>query len=171
MGLIELSEPKEPTEERVKLEQSFRSGANWFYWIAGLSVVNSVIQILGSDRSFIVGLGITQVFDAIAAAGAQEAGDATAGGVLKGVAFFLDLLVAGFFVLLGWRSGKRAAWAFVLGMVLYALDGLIFLLVQDWLSLGFHAFALFGIGVGYSSLRKLQAAEVRIGMLPIEPGR
>jgi hypothetical protein len=40
--------------------------------------------------------------------------------------------------------------------VLYALDGLLFLLVQDWLSLAFHAFALFCIFGGHSALKRLR---------------
>lgn len=42
-------------------------------------------------------------------------------------------------------------------MVLYLLDGLLFLLVQDWLSLGFHGFALYSMFHGYTALRRLKA--------------
>ena len=41
-------------------------------------------------------------------------------------------------------------------MVLYALDGLLFLLVQDWLSLGFHVFALYAMFKGYTALCRLK---------------
>ena len=41
-------------------------------------------------------------------------------------------------------------------MVLYALDGLLFLLVGDWISIAFHAFALVCIGKGYQALRSLR---------------
>ena len=40
-------------DARVKL------GANWFYWIAALSVVNSIIVMAQGDWSFIVGLGVS----------------------------------------------------------------------------------------------------------------
>ena len=43
-------------------------------------------------------------------------------------------------------------------MVLYALDGLLFLLVGDWISIAFHAFALVCIGKGYQALRTLRRA-------------
>lgn len=156
--------PDPSAESRQKLEKSLKVGANWFYWIAGLSLVNSVIQLLGSDRSFIVGLGITQVFDALASGAAEEAG--SAGSVVRGVALWLDVVVAGMFVLFGWQANKRRVWAFVIGMALYALDGLLFILAQDWLSLGFHAFALVGIWAGYSSLKKLRVEEVSAGLRP-----
>lgn len=154
------------SQEAEKLLQAMRSGANWFYWIAGLSLLNSVIQMFDSDRSFVVGLGITQIFDAVASAGAQDLG-AQGGTILRAIAFVLDVCVAGVFVLFGWQAGKRRHWAFLVGMALYFLDALIFLLVQDWLSLGFHAFALFGIWAGFSSLRKLEALEVQMGLRPI----
>jgi len=158
------------SQEPEKLLKTLVSGAHWFYWIAGLSLLNSVIQAFESDRSFVVGLGITQVFDALASVVAKEAGAGSAGIVLRGIALLLDVCVAGVFVLLGWQASKRRRWAFVTGMVLYFLDALIFLLVGDWLSLAFHAFALFGIWAGYSSLRKLDALEVQAGLRPITPG-
>lgn len=159
-----------PAQDLDKLEKAHRSGANWFYWIAGLSVVNTVIQMMGSDRSFIVGLGITQVVDAIAKGVAEGAGGGSIGTVLRVLGLGLDVVVVGVFVLFGWQAGKKHGWAFVVGMVLYGLDGLLFLLLQDWLSAGFHAFALFGLWSGFSALRKLRAAQVQLGIAPITPG-
>ncbi len=169
MELDAASATGEVATETDKLTRAFRSGANWFYWIAGLSMVNTVLHLFGSERSFIIGLGLTQLFD-VGAVGATEHADGAVLLIVRGIAFFLDLFIAGLFVLLGWQAGRRRSWAFVTGMVLYALDGLIFLLVQDWMSLGFHAFALFGILAGFSSLRKLLASEVRLGLRPIAPG-
>ena len=133
-------------EERLKLERSFKSGANWFFWIAGLSIINSVIIIAGGQWNFIVGLGITQVIDAIA----HEIGSA---GI--GVALVLDILVAGVFVLFGIFARKKYLWAFIIGMILYTLDGLLFLLAGDWLGIAFHILVLFFIFGGISALKKL----------------
>lgn len=134
-------------DERSKLEARFKSGANWFFWIAALSLINSVIILTGHDWNFIVGLGTTLVIDAVA----REAG--TAG---KLVAFGLDLFAAAFVVLFGVLCRRRFGWAFVLGMLLYALDGLIFLGVGDWLGAAFHVLVLVFIGMGYSALRKIR---------------
>jgi len=172
MSTSELGVPAqqpEASQEIEKLQKAMGSGANWFHWIAGLSLLNSVVQFFDSDRSFVVGLGITQVFDAVASLAAAEA-PGEAGTVLRGIAFLLDVCVAGIFVLLGWQAGKRRRWAFMTGMLLYFLDGLIFLMVGDWLSLGFHAFALFGVWAGYSSLKKLDSLEMQLGLRPITPG-
>ncbi|MFN8597714.1 MAG: hypothetical protein U0559_16215, partial [Anaerolineae bacterium] len=50
-------------------------------------------------------------------------------------------------------------WALILGMVLYGLDGLIFIWAQDWLGLAFHGYALFMMYLGLQAYRKLEALE------------
>src|SRR6266536_3387123 len=80
----------------------------------------------------------------------------TASLVIKAIAFVLDLGVAGLFVLFGWLAKKRYAWGFIVGMILYALDGLIFVLVGSWLSVGFHAFALVGLYGGLKAIYTLR---------------
>lgn len=145
------------TAETERLEQGVRSGAGWFYWIGAMSLVNSVIQWFDSDRVFLVGLGITQAIDGIAAAVAEGL-DPTAGVVVRGIGMGLDVVAAGAFLGLGWLAREKKSWAFVAGMVAYVLDALIFLLVQFWAGVAFHAFALFFIWRGYSSLAKIRAA-------------
>ena len=149
---------KDPKNEILKLEGSIKNGANWFYWIAGLSIINSIIILFRGEWSFIIGLGITQFFDGMAIGLKEEMGGAS--NLFHYIAFVLDIFVVAFFVLIGWLAAKRKGWAFLLGMVFYFFDGLIFLLVQDWLSLGFHGFALFCIWGGFSALKKLKAIEV-----------
>ena len=155
-------------QENERLEQRGRSGANWFYWIGGLSLVNSVVQFFDSEQGFIIGLGITQIIDGFAK-GIGEAAGGGAAGTVRGIGLGLDLVVAGFFVLLGREANDRRAWAFVLGMLIYAFDGLIFLAAGAWLNLGFHAFALFAIWSGYSSVRELQEKELRSAVGSSEP--
>lgn len=131
----------EKMENTLRLEQQLKSGANWFYWISGLSIINTITYISGSDWSFINGLGITQIIDSIAYyfTGALQIGF-----------FALDVLIALIFVYLGHCAGKSKKWAFILGIIVYTLDALIFLFVKDFLSVGFHVMALFGI---YSGLK------------------
>jgi hypothetical protein len=161
MVLFEASEMDDQqiqaVEQQYKLEHQLKLGANWFYWIAGLSVVNSVLMFSGSSWGFVIGLGITQIIGAIGTAAAEELGP-----VATLVAFVFTLIATGVFVLFGVFANKRYIWAFIVGMVIYAMDGLLFLLIQDWLSIGFHVFALFCIYRGlkaYFELRKLDNAE------------
>ena len=125
-----------------------KSGSSWFYWIAGLSLINSIIAFTGSDWRFLFGLGITQVFDAIGQ-GIGNAGHA--------VALVLDLAVAGLFVFLGVFAGKGHLWAFIVGMVLFGLDGLLMVLATDWLGVAFHALVLYWLFRGLKACRELKA--------------
>ena len=143
-------------EEKIKIEKQFQSGAGWFFWIAGLSLVNSAILLSGSEWGFIIGLGITQIIDAFGLAIAEEVGLAG-----KIIAFVFDVFAAGIFVLFGIFAKKKHKWAFIVGMILYALDGLIFLLVKDFLSIGFHIFALLCIYSGFKAIKKLKEIEER----------
>ncbi|HLP78993.1 MAG TPA: DUF4339 domain-containing protein [Candidatus Paceibacterota bacterium] len=125
-----------------------KSGASWFYWIAGLSLINSIVAFTGSSWRFILGLGITQIFDAI---GAEF------GGAGHAIVLVLDLLAAGVFILFGVFANKRHLWAFIVGMVLFGLDTIVFLIGTDWLGVGFHAFALFCLFRGFQACRELKA--------------
>ena len=127
-----------------------RSGASWFYWIAGLSLINSVVALTGSNWRFIFGLGLTQVIDAL--------GREFSGGALA-VMLALDVIVTGMFVLFGVFAHKRHLWAFIVGGVLLLLDSLLILLFKDWIGLAFHAWVLFSLFVGAKACQQLNAAK------------
>jgi len=90
-----------------------------------------------------------QIFDGLAQGFGSGAGLA--------VAVVLDLLAAAVFVFFGVFANKRHTWSFIVGMALYALDGLIFLIGPDWLGVGFHAFVLFCLFRGFKACRALNA--------------
>ena len=46
-------------------DPQIRDGANWFYWIAGLSLVNALLGALGTNWGFALGLAVAGVFGAI----------------------------------------------------------------------------------------------------------
>jgi hypothetical protein len=142
------SSPTLPDAERRALEDQRRRGGQWFYWIAGLSLINAVLAFSGQGWRFILGLGITQVVQELA----EQSGGA---GMKAGV---VGLAMIGFFAALGQRAILGNQWAFVLGMVLFGLDGCIFLLVYDWIGVAFHGFALVMIGKGYMAARRLPSA-------------
>jgi hypothetical protein len=138
-----VANPQDPATVR-----RMKSGASWFYWIAGLSLINSIAALSGRGWRFIVGLGITQNID-------EFANRITSGG--KIIAFALDLLVAGVFVLCGLFAHKAQTWAFLAGMALFALDGVIFLLAKDWLGVGFHLLLMYWLFGGFAACRTLDA--------------
>jgi len=150
-----MTQPKEQgSGAENRAIEKMKSGANWFYWIAGLSVVNSVIALVGGGWAFIIGLGFTQVVDAIALSGYENPSDATFG--VLAVAFLFNLIIAGIFAAFGYFANKEQKWAFITGMAIYAVDGVLFIIVLDFLSVGFHAFALYSIYKGFSSLQILE---------------
>lgn len=110
----------------------------------------------GAEWSFIVGLGATQMVDGIVLAITEEMEVSQA---IKFGAFAVDLLIAGVYVLISFLGLKRIKAIIIMGMVFYALDGLIFLLVGDFLSIAFHGYALFCIFGGLKALNQLSELE------------
>jgi hypothetical protein len=143
---------------RFRLERQVKNGADWFFWIAGLSVINSLAHVLGIGWSFFVGLGATQIVDGFVGALAAEFGAPTAA-ILRGIGLLVSLGLAGVLATLGFFARKGHKWSFVVGMLLYALDALIFLAVGAWGSFGFHLFALFWISIGLTAKTKLDRVE------------
>lgn len=135
---------QQSTAQSLLAMAAVRRGANWFYWIAGLSIVNTIAALSGGNFHFVLGLGITQVTDALRAPQARMFG------------FFVDVLALGFFVMCGYFGAKAQKWAFVMGMTFYLLDAGITLLGQDWLSFAFHIYALICIWRGFSHIAKTQ---------------
>jgi hypothetical protein len=81
-----------------------------FYYIAALSVVNTVIALAGVPIALAIGLGITRMIDA------------SLGRESLPVALLLDVIVASMFVALGFFATKGNKAAFLIGLVLYGLD-------------------------------------------------
>lgn len=126
-------------------------GANWFFWIAGLSVANTVMYMFGAGVFMVMGLASAMVatvfFEGL---GAALAGRGSVASIVMGV--LSAVLFSGIFAGLGWFARKRMGWAFVVGMVLYTLDALIWLALGDFMSVLFHALALVFIFQGYRAL-------------------
>ena len=128
---VETAEPNpmhQVAAAALALKSHGDSGANWFFWVAGLSLVNTIIAHSGGDRHFIVGLSFTAIVDAIAQEiGKQEPGAATAATLIAiGFSCFVTLVAA----LFGWMSRKRWLVAFGIGMAIYVVDGLLYLLLM-----------------------------------------
>ncbi|MCE9525199.1 MAG: hypothetical protein K8R36_04005, partial [Planctomycetales bacterium] len=101
------------------LMQQGKRGAGWFYSIAGFSLINSLIILVGGGTFFVLGLGVTLIADFGAVQAAQQTPENAI--LYKGIAFTFDLAVAGIVCGFGWLAGKRWQPIFFLGMVLYLL--------------------------------------------------
>ncbi len=148
------------------LEGRFRNGINWFYWISGLSLVNTVAFLSGLTITFVIGLGATQFVDAVMGEVAKEVAESAI--LIRAIGVVIDLAIAGIFVLCGYLGRKRIQWAVIMGMVLYAGDAVLLLIFQDFFGLAFHAWALISIWGGLKALRRLRALEKPAGSQAIE---
>ncbi|CAG1002624.1 hypothetical protein ANAEL_03085 [Anaerolineales bacterium] len=139
------------------LQQAYNAAGSNFYSIAILSLINSVINYFQGSIYFPVGLGITQLIDGFAYALQQEASET--GTLFFGIGAVLDIMIFGVVALFGFFIRKQISWLIVLGAVLYLLDGILFLLFQDWIGAGFHAYFLYRIWVSWRPISKLSKTD------------
>src|SRR6185436_9238705 len=138
---------------RAELVRRMKKGANNFYWIAGLSIINSFILEFGGNSYFVVGLGSTLFVDSIFVEVAKSFPDGALIAKLVGLA--ISIFIAGIFALFGFFANRGKKWAFMVGMVLYGLDSLLMLVFQEWMGLLFHAFFLYALFGGLQVLNGL----------------
>ena len=147
--------------EDLAVRQRMEAGASWFYWIAGLSLVNTITGAMGSAWGFVIGLGFTQLLSGIALAflAAEESSV-----IALGILWVLNLGFIGLFAVLGWLSRKPSIAAFWIGIVLFGLDTLIFLVAEDWVGVAFHALALYFLWQGLAAAKQMkrQAAAAKL---------
>ena len=144
-------EPQQVIEQAAK-------GSGWLAVIALFSLINSVLMLFKAKISFVIGLGATQVVDAIVSVGREQASGAV-GTVMGLIGLCINLVLIGVIVTIWLLSKRGNRTAYLVGMVLYLLDGLIFLMVRDWVGVGFHAFFLFGLWGGYAFVKEFSLAQ------------
>jgi hypothetical protein len=142
----------------MQLENQMKGGVNNFFWIAGLSLVNTIFYLTNGAINFAIGLGITQLIDGIAQAVAKDV-SSTSGTVVSIIAISIDIALAGMFILFGVLGRKRFGKVILFGAVLYTMDALIFLTAGDWSGLFVHVLILVGLVRGYFALRELNKLE------------
>jgi hypothetical protein len=137
----------------AELTRRMKSGANNFYWIAALSVINSLVIEFGGSAYFVVGLASTLIVDTVFVETAKSVPDGAM--VVKLIGLAISLCIAGIFALFGLFANRGKSSAFIVGMVLYVLDTLLMLAFQEWLGLIFHGLFLFGLFGGLRALNAL----------------
>jgi len=137
---------------KFQLLQRRLNGGAWFYWIGGASILNSVLNAAGTEWGLAVGLGVTYLIDEIAKVLSTTVRTPI-------YAVIIDIAIAAGFLLIGRaaRRGKLGWYAFGIG--LYLLDGLLFVLVQDFLGMAVHAIGIYGLISGWRATRSLRQLE------------
>jgi len=116
---------------RIRIENGYKNGASWFYWIAGMSILNEIFYQTHTGWIFAIGLGITRVTNVIFENNIMS--------------LIMTLILSGIFVFFGKMAHRGHKWAFIIGMVFYILDAILFIMVKDYLGLGLHGIAIFCI--------------------------
>ena len=163
MEQIAVGRSSYPPQEVVKRAQK---ASGWFAAIAVFSCINSLLVLFKAKVSFVIGLGATQVVDALILAIRENAAGA-AQAAFTVVALAVNLAIVGSVVLIWWLSKRGNTVAYAVGMGLYLLDTLIFLLVGDWVGVGFHVFFLAMLWGGYAFVRAWSRAQQLL--VPSEP--
>ncbi len=135
----------QPNSLQVKVAD-MRRGADWFFWIAALAVINSLLVTFGRLPDSLFGLGATRLVD--------EALRANTLAPVNPTGLILSIAIAGVFALFGYLSRKGNDKIFVLGIFLYVVDAIITIGFRDLFAFGFHLVALFYLSKGLLASRK-----------------
>ena len=139
-ALVKLGEKLVP---RAAAERAVQVSGSWFWWLAALSLINSLAAAGAVNYRMVLGLGFTQLLDRMFP-------------LARAAHWALVLAIAGLFVVFGYCARRGSRGWYLAGMVVYALDALIFLPAQDWEALAFHVFVLYMLWRGFAALRALR---------------
>ncbi|MBX3243593.1 MAG: hypothetical protein KF685_03885 [Acidobacteria bacterium] len=123
-----------------------RRGADWFFWVAALGILNSLIVTFGGLPSMLFGLGSTQLVDEMLRVNSLAA--------VNPIGLFFNAAIAVLFAAFGYYARRGSDRIFVLGMFLYVVDAMIAIGFRDMWGFGFHLVALFYMGRGLLASRK-----------------
>jgi hypothetical protein len=155
----------------ASLQRQMKNGAYNFYWIAGLSMITSIIIVFSTQPSFVVGLGVTQFMDITVHNLAETLPNPV---LIHGLGLLLDFFLCSVFALCGVLAVRGYRWAFIAGMLLYGLDAILTLVSTDFFGFGFHLFFLWFLFSGLQALNKLKEIlpdSDPSSVLPKKPGR
>jgi hypothetical protein len=139
-------------EEAYAPPRNILSGANWFYWVAILSVINTLIIYFFNIPNMPIALGLTQWVDG-------TTGPMNAEGwypPLKLSMLVIDLLIAAAFAGFGYLARKGSDPAFVVGIFVYVVDLLLVIGLRDFWAAVFHLVPLFFMFKGLLASRHLR---------------
>lgn len=143
--------------ERIRLTRHHRNGSGWFYWIAGLTLINVIMTIINGNWSFVFGLGVTDLIYYITQELSSDFGNTA---LILGLA--VNLFLLSIFLLLG-RSAKNGRnWSFIVGFILYGLDALLLAYLTDYMGAIFHLYPLYCIFKGLQANRSIAAIDAEL---------
>jgi hypothetical protein len=118
-----------------------RHAASWFYVIAAMSLINSLLSVYQANASFLAGLGVSQLIEAASLA-LRESANPRSSVVILGAGLMLNVVVSAAFALFGLLASRGSRRAFVVGMVIFGLDTVLVLWFRDYVGIVYHLIVL-----------------------------
>lgn len=125
------------------LELKMLRGASWFYWIAGLVILQLLAMLNHIAWGTSIGLGILRYPPQFMSLSPTLAAAAA-----------IVVLLA-----LGYVSGRPVRWTFVLGILLYGADGVLFLMQHDYFGVVVHIIIIYFLWNGLSAANMMAQNE------------
>jgi hypothetical protein len=134
--------------EKQILKQRVSKGGLWFLLMAGSAIANLISLWRGGGFPFDLDLGFTQFVAQFAESFRFSVRDSLLG--VHGV-------VALVFLFLWHQAMSRRKEAFLAGMIIYAVDGVLLILVPDFFLIAVHGAALFMLYRGWRAVEQLSS--------------
>jgi hypothetical protein len=127
--------------------------ADWFFWLAILSIINSLIVFYYQIPNTPIALGITQWLDGTSGAfnGAMSSGE-----------LLINIVIACVLAAFGLMARRGSDIAFVVGIFLYVIDSMLIIGLRDFFGFGVHLLALFFLVKGLLASRHIRENAVSI---------
>jgi hypothetical protein len=146
-------------------QQVIASGTSWLYWVAALSLINSILVQANVDWSFALGTTVSLYVDAIAM-NIKQGGQA--GNTPALIAVAVNAVLAAIVAGAGWIASQGNRIVIGLAMLIYLLDGALLLTLPMAfiiLPLVFHALVLWNLWRAFQAAGELAAIEEEVAML------
>jgi hypothetical protein len=145
------------TTQKMQLLAATARYSNYFYYIAGMSVLNTVLALFTSITiGSALALGMTEFVDGVGL---------YLHNIIIGIAF--TVFMAGVFSAIAHFAGKGNIVVYLIGMVLYGLDAILLVVFKDWIGIAVHCWLLYTLfqGIHYAinlkEATRLEAEEAR----------
>jgi len=114
---------------------------NWFMVIGIVSILNSILILTKTNLRLVFGLGFTQVFDGYFY---------NASSIYRVLGVFISVLFSSIFFIFWYYAKLKRDWAYIIGLIIYSSDLLIFIHYKQLVGMSFHLCMILFIILGYS---------------------
>ena len=127
-------------------------GADWFFWLAILSLINTLLVYYYNLPNTPIALGVTQWLDGTNAFGVS----------MSSQSLGLNIIIAGVLAMFGLLARRGSDLAFVVGIFLYVLDAFLIVGQREFWGFGIHLIGLFFLVKGLLASRHIRENAVSI---------